>query len=172
MNRINKNIFLIGFMGCGKSTVARELQLMCNLKVIEMDQIIEEREGLTIPEIFSLRGESYFRGCETALLRELHDSAGCVVSCGGGVAMRPENVALMKEQGLVILLTARPETILQRVRHGGERPLLEGRKNIHDISALMESRRPAYEKAADIVIETDGKSAAAIAGEILIHIER
>ena len=169
MNQINQNIFLIGFMGCGKSTVARELNLMCNLSVVEMDQIIADREGLTIPEIFAARGEEYFRGCETALLRELKNGSGSVISCGGGVATRPENVALMKEQGLVVLLTARPETILQRVSHGDDRPLLEGRKNIRDISALMESRRPAYEQAADLVIETDGKGAAAIAGEILVH---
>lgn len=164
---MEQNIFLIGFMGCGKTTVARELNRLFGLTVIEMDQLIEEREGMSIPDIFAQKGEAYFRSCETTLLRELQRRSNLVVSCGGGVALREENVALMKSQGRIVLLTATPETILERVRDDQNRPVLNGKKTITDIEALLALRWPAYEKAADILVATDKKQAAELAAEIM-----
>lgn len=163
------NIVLIGFMGSGKSTISRALCNVFAMDVIEMDQVIAEREGMSISEIFEVHGEEYFRNLETGLLRELQSRKGVVISCGGGVPMREENVVEMKKNGKVILLTAKPETILERVRGSHERPLLENNKNVDFISDLMEKRRIKYETAADIIIHTDGKSEFEICEEIISY---
>ncbi len=149
-----KTLFFIGFMGAGKTSVSAALGRMLNLPVIEMDEQIARQEGMTIPEIFAQKGESHFRWCETALLEELAAESACLVSCGGGVPMRQENVAAMRRCGTVVLLTARPEVILERVKDSDERPLLQGKKNVADISALMAQRRSAYEAAADVTVDT------------------
>lgn len=162
-----RNIFLIGFMGCGKTTVAETLSRLYGMEMLEMDRTIARKEGISIPEIFSSRGEEYFRGLETGLLRSLKGKDGLVVSCGGGAAMRPENVALMRDSGCICLLTARPETILSRVSGDDGRPLLKGRKTLPEIASMIESRRPAYEAAADFSVATDGRSPEQIAAEIL-----
>lgn len=161
-----KNIFLIGFMGSGKSTVASYLAENYGMEIIEMDQLIVEREGMSIPDIFSQKGEPYFRDAETNLLIEIQSEENKVVSCGGGVALRERNVEEMKKGGKIILLNAKPETILERVKDDDNRPLLRGNKNVDFISNMMEQRRPKYEGAADFVIQTDGKSAEVICKEI------
>ena len=166
------NIVLIGFMGSGKSTTSRALCNVFAMDVIEMDQVIAEREGMSISEIFEVHGEEYFRNLETGLLRELQSRKGVVISCGGGVPMREENVVEMKKNGKVILLTAKPETILERVRGSHERPLLENNKNVDFISDLMEKRRIKYETAADIIIHTDGKSEFEICEEIISYAKK
>jgi shikimate kinase len=137
------------------------------MELVEMDEKIADDAGMSIPEIFSEKGEDAFRSMETALLAETAKRPNTVVSCGGGVPMREENVRLMKESGKVVLLTAEPETILARVKDDGNRPLLAGRKNTEAIRELMEQRRGAYESAADFSVSVDGRSAAEIAAEIL-----
>lgn len=166
------NLFLIGFMGSGKSTIAAELSRMLHRPVLEMDEEIEKREGMSIPAIFSEHGEAYFRQLETDLLKETSALGGFLVSCGGGAAMREENVREMKKSGIIVLLTALPETILERVADDENRPLLKGRKNTADIEALIEKRRPAYEAAANYQVATDQKTSAQIAGEILEILEK
>lgn len=161
------NLFLIGFMGTGKSTVASELSRLLRRTVLEMDEAIEQWEAMSIPDIFAAHGESYFRELETKLLTETRNTCNLVVSCGGGAAMRKNNVTEMKRNGIIILLTATPETILGRVQSDDNRPLLKGRKTAADIAALMNTRKSAYENAADITIATDGKTAAEIAAEIV-----
>lgn len=164
---MEKHIFLIGFMGAGKSAVARRLASLLSLKSEDTDRMIEEKEGKKIPEIFSDKGEEYFRQCETNLLRNLKDRSPMIISCGGGIAVRDENRKLMKEAGTVVLLEASPETILERVRHDNKRPLLKGHKNIKDISEMMDKRRAAYEAAADIRICTDGLDIGQVSHELL-----
>ena len=161
------NLFLIGFMGCGKSTVASALCRRYHLKQFEMDSEIVRQAGMPISQIFSRYGEEYFRTLETDLLRQLSGTGDLVVSCGGGAAMKEENVRLMRNSGRIILLTARPETILARTAHDHNRPLLEGRRTVADITELMEQRRPRYEAAADITVSTDGKRPDEIADEII-----
>lgn len=151
-----KTLFFIGFMGTGKTSVSAALGRMLGLPVMEMDDEIARQEGMNIPDIFARKGEAHFRQCETALLTGLAAENACLVSCGGGVAMRQENVDAMRRCGTVVLLTARPEVILARVRDSDERPLLQGRKNVADIAALMAQRRSAYEAAADITVDTSG----------------
>ena len=161
------NIFLIGFMGVGKSTVSDYLSKILASPQVEMDQVIVNKEHMSINKIFEEYGEEYFRNCETNLLIELQKKNNHIVSCGGGVAMREINVREMKKNGRVVLLTASPETILERVKDSDERPLLRGRKNTEYISELMEIRRPKYRAAADIIVDTDHKNVEEIAEEIV-----
>lgn len=161
------NIVLIGFMGAGKSTVSDYLSMMFAMKAVEMDQVIAEREQMSIPDIFAAYGEEYFRDRETELLTELQSERNVVISCGGGAAMRERNVAEMKKNGKVVLLSASPEVIYDRVKDNDDRPVLQGRKNIKGISELMEERREKYEKAADIVIRTDRKSVLEVCEELV-----
>ena len=167
-NLFNYNIFLIGFMGAGKSTISDYLKNALAMDVVEMDQCIVERQGMSISDIFETYGEEYFRELETNLLIEMQSQSNVVVSCGGGVPMRERNVVEMKKNGRVVLLTAKPETILERVKDNHDRPLLENNKTVPFIADLMEKRRAKYEAAADIMIQTDGKSELEICEE-LIH---
>lgn len=166
-NLFDYNIFLIGFMGTGKSTISDYMSTRLALEVIEMDQLIAEREGKSISDIFSVYGEEYFRNLETQLLIELQSRRNVIVSCGGGVAMRERNVEEMKKNGRVVLLTAEPKTILERVKGNNDRPLLNGRKNVEDIKNLMETRRAKYEAAADVVVSTDGKTVPQICEDLI-----
>jgi shikimate kinase len=161
------NIVLIGFMGSGKSTVSDYLSLMFAMEIVEMDQVIAEREEMSIPDIFSTYGEEYFRNLETDLLIEMQSHKNTIISCGGGAALREKNVEEMKKNGRVVLLTASPEVIYERVKDSDDRPNLNGRKNVAGISELMEQRREKYEKAADIVVNTDDKSILQICEELI-----
>ena len=146
-NLFNYNIFLIGFMGAGKSTISDYLKNALAMDVVEMDQCIVERQGMSISDIFETYGEEYFRELETNLLIEMQSQSNVVVSCGGGVPMRERNVVEMKKNGRVVLL--------------------ENNKTVPFIADLMEKRRAKYEAAADIVIETDGKSELEICEEMI-----
>ena len=156
------NIVLIGFMGAGKSTVARTLG-----EWFDMDELISERQGMSIPEIFEKHGEEYFRNLETNLLIELQKASRTIISCGGGAAMRSQNVSEMKKNGYVVLLTAAPKTILERVKENDDRPLLKNHKNVEYIAELMEKRREKYETAADLIVQTDKKNVQEICKEMI-----
>lgn len=161
------NIVLIGFMGVGKSTISDYLSTMFAMDVVEMDQIIAKREGMSISDIFEVYGEQYFRDAETNLLIEMQSQSNVVISCGGGTPMRECNVVEMKKNGRVILLDAKPETIYERVKDSHDRPLIENNKNVPFIADLMEKRREKYEAAADIIIQTDGKTELEICEELI-----
>lgn len=161
------NIVLIGFMGAGKSTVSDYLSTMFAMKIVEMDQVISEREEMSIPDIFATYGEEYFRDLETKLLVEMQSKKNTIISCGGGAALREENVAEMKKNGRVVLLTASPQTVYERVKDSEERPILNGNNNMEYIAELMEKRREKYEAAADIVIQTDNKTVLQICEELI-----
>lgn len=175
------NIALIGFMGVGKTTVSRALGRRAGMPEVEVDQWIVEKAGCSIPEIFERDGEAAFRDLETAAIQELCSGDflingkagnGIILSCGGGAVLRPENVKTLKKDGVVVLLTARPETVLRRVGDGKSRPVLGGEVTILHITELMEKRRAVYEAAADITVVTDGRKPEEIAGDILKKIEQ
>lgn len=170
--KLNEHIFLIGFMGCGKSTNARYLSKLTGAKQMEMDQKIVEEQGMAITDIFSRFGEQHFRDLETELIRSMKEKEPMVVSCGGGAVLREENVALMKACGKIVLLTATPEAIFDRVKDSEDRPILNGNMNVEYISELMEKRRPKYEAAADLVISTDMKNVREICEEILEKMQK
>lgn len=169
--RLPFNIFLIGFMGAGKSTVADYMSRRYSMPLIEMDETLAEREQMSVSEIFEQKGEPYFRRAETALLNEIREKANVIVSCGGGAAMRRENVELMKQSGKVVLLSASPESILERVKEDENRPLLKGRKTVEGIQELMEARSPYYEAAADLKVRTDTQPLEKICEEILLKLQ-
>ena len=166
------HIFLIGFMGSGKSTVAKYLSSAYQMKQIEMDEQIEKDEGRSISSIFEKEGEEYFRTLETELLKSLDPRETFVVSCGGGVAVKEENVREMKEKGRIILLSAQPETVYARVKNSHNRPLLEGNMNVSYIKNLMDKRQKLYERAADFQVKTDGRTAEDIGEEIIKQIRK
>lgn len=163
----DKNIFLIGFMGVGKSTVSDCLSKMLAMNIIEMDALIVERAGMSIADMFDKYGEEYFRNEESNTIIELENAKMSVVSCGGGAAMREHNVQNMKRNGRVVLLTASPENIYERVKDSTERPLLMGNMNIEYITELMDKRKDKYEAAADIIVNTDGKDVVQVCEDLI-----
>lgn len=171
MAAIDFNLMLIGFMGTGKSTVAGKLKQMLQVEQIEMDALIAEEAGMSIPDIFEKFGEAHFRDLETGMLRKFKERKPVIVSCGGGAVLRDENIEIMRGQGKIILLTATPQTIYERVKDNHDRPVLNGNMNVEYISELMEKRKVRYEMAADIVIATDGKTVDEICNEILEEVK-
>lgn len=167
----SENIALIGFMGAGKSTVAHYLKEMLAMEEVETDAMIVETEGMEIKDIFAKYGEPYFRNCESNAVIELQNHKQTIISCGGGLVMRDENVENLKKSSRIVLLTASPETILERVKGSDERPILNGNMNVEYISQLMDKRRAKYEAAADVVIQTDGKSVQEICEELIRKVQ-
>ena len=162
------NIFLIGFMGAGKTTIAKALSQKLEMNSVEMDQLIVEKQKMSVSEIFDEYGEQYYRNLESNCLIELRNRSQTVVSCGGGMALRASNVLQMQALGHIVLLRARPETILSRVsKHPDTRPLLAGRLSVEGIAGLMAQRDPQYHRAAEIIVDTDGRTPREIAEEIL-----
>lgn len=168
---MKSNIYFIGFMGTGKSTVSRCLAELIQYQELDADHEISQRKNMKIPEIFEKYGEAYFRDLETAYLQEMQKKEKTIVSCGGGMVLRKKNVKLMKKNGVIVLLTAVPQTILERVRYGKDRPILNGHMNVEYIEELMEKRRTCYEEAKDLEIQTDGKTPKEIALELKKKLE-
>ena len=161
------NIVLIGFMGCGKSTVGRKLAGALGYEFSDTDAMIEASYGMTISQMFAENGEAYFRTAETELLRKLSDEAeGLVLATGGGMPMREENAALLREIGTVVFLEAKIETILERLQNDTGRPLADGEDREARLRPLYEKRLPVYREAADYILDTEGKSFYGIIEEI------
>lgn len=161
------NIMLIGFMGTGKSTVSQYLSQILEMEEMDTDAMIVDKEGTAITDIFEKKGEEYFRDCESSTLVDLCSHERKMVSCGGGIILRDENISMMKKSGRVVLLTAQPDTILERVRQSSERPLLNGQMTKEYIQELMSKRQEKYKAAADIVVATDNKRIHEIGEEIV-----
>lgn len=161
------NIFFIGFMGVGKTTISEYLSEMLNKDKIDIDSYIEEKEKMAISQIFEQYGENYFRNCETNALKEISEKNNRIISCGGGIILREENIDLMKKQGKIVLLTASPETIYERVKCSKERPILNNDMSIGFISSLLKEREEMYLKTADIIINTDNKDTKEVSHEII-----
>lgn len=159
-------IFLIGFMGAGKSTVGRCLARRLGYHFNDLDQLIVAREGRSIPDLFAMQGEQYFRDCEAAVLAEQAEMQRTVFATGGGIVGREENRALMKQSGRVVYLRAAWPTLERRLSMGSDRPLADPKKGWDAIRRLWESRLPWYEEA-EVVIDTDQLEVDAVANEII-----
>ena len=164
---LNNNLFIIGFMGVGKTTVSDYLSIILNRHKIDIDKYIEEKENMTISQMFEKYGEDYFRNCETNVLKELNEKSNKIISCGGGIVLRGENIDLMKKQGKIVLLTASAQTIYERVKSSTERPILNINMNVEFISYLIRKREDKYLETADIIINTDNKDIKEISDEII-----
>lgn len=151
-----RHTVLIGLMGCGKSTVGRELSRRTGHALLDTDAVIEEQTGMPIPEIFNLYGETHFRRLETALLRYLCDekpAAPYIISTGGGIVMRAENRKLLRQLGFVAWLHAPVSVLAQRTAHAGNRPLLDCPDPEQKLALLMQQRLPAYNETAHCLID-------------------
>ncbi|SJZ85997.1 shikimate kinase [Selenihalanaerobacter shriftii] len=140
---MSKNIVLIGFMGTGKSTVGKELADKLGMKFVDSDEVIKEDSDKTIEEIFAEDGEDYFRNLETKVISDLSQRDNLVISTGGGVVLKENNIKLLNQNGIVILLTATPEVILMRVKNT-DRPLLQVEKPLEKIKELLAEREEFY----------------------------
>lgn len=168
-----ENIILIGYMGSGKSSVARSLAEKTGMAFLDTDHRIEENEKRKISDIFASDGEAAFRDMETALLKQLLDDGfKGILSTGGGMPVREENRALLKQLGKVIYLRTSVDTLAMRLVGDRSRPLLQGEtaeSKKQKISDMLEAREPAYTDAADAVIPTDEMTTAGLADEILTY---
>ena len=161
-----KNIYLVGFMGTGKTFVGKILAQKLNKKFIEMDEVIEEKAGKKIADIFKDQGEPYFRGLERALLKKLAGQNDLVISCGGGVVCRKENILLMKKSGTIINLYSSPEKIYQRTKNDKSRPLLQGEDPLGKIKDLLKQRAAFYARA-DYQVRSEDETPEAVAQNIV-----
>jgi len=151
--RAMKNIYIVGFMGTGKTVVGRALARKLRVDFVDLDSSIEAKENAAIAEIFKSRGEEYFRRIEKESLAAVCGKNMTVVSCGGGIVLDPENMARMKETGTCICLTASPQEILKRIGVTTHRPLLRSGDPLERIQSLLSDRDAAYRRA-DILIDT------------------
>ncbi len=168
LKTIRNNIVLTGFMGCGKSTVGAALAEKYGYKLVDTDQVIEEKAGIAISEIFRTRGEDYFRNLETNVLAELNATlSNTVISTGGGLPLREENQKTLKSLGYVVYLNVEPEEVMCRLSGDTTRPLLQGDNPEKKIRELMVYRSPIYEQGADVSISVTGKPVSDIVEEVM-----
>ena len=151
------HIILIGFMGAGKTTLGRRLARALRLTFTDTDDRIVARVGMSVTAIFDQYGEEYFRDIESRTVEKLSALSGAVIATGGGCLLRAENTAALKRDGKLVFLRTTPETLIRRVEGNSERPLLKGVAS-EKINELYKTRQPVYEKAADIIVDTDGLS--------------
>ncbi len=143
----DKNVYLIGFMGTGKTVAGKLLAERLGRSFVEMDEEIERREGKKIVDLFSLRGEDYFRKVEKWVLKDMAKKNNLVVSCGGGVVIDPENLKILKETGIVVRLDADYGVIYERTKKHTHRPLLNVADPQAKIKEILDKREPFYRQA-------------------------
>ena len=160
------NLVLLGFMGTGKSAVGRRVAALAGASFFEMDAELEQRAGKPISRIFSEDGEPAFRAMEARLAEEWGRKEGAVISCGGGVALRGENLRALGANGLLVCLTARPEVLLERTARSKKRPLLAGEDPQKKIRDLLAARAPAYAKIP-VQVDTSDASLDELAAHLL-----
>ncbi|MDH2925048.1 shikimate kinase [Nicoletella semolina] len=162
-----RNIFLIGPMGAGKSTIGRQLAQMLNMDFLDSDTVIEERAGADIDWIFDLEGEEGFRKREERIINELTQSQGLVLSTGGGSILSKENRNLLSARGIVIYLETTINKQFERTQRDRKRPLLQTEDPYQTLQELAKIRNPLYEEIADITLKTDEQSAKVVATQII-----
>ena len=151
-----ENVIFIGFMGAGKTSVGRAYAQTAGIPLVDTDQMIEEEAGMTISDIFRLKGEEFFRETEPK-----------VISVGGGLPLREENRALLRELGQVIFLQVKAETVIERLKGDTTRPLLQGTDVKQRAEELLAYRNPIYRQAAHQIVDVDGKTV-----EEIVHLIR
>jgi shikimate kinase len=160
------NLALIGFMGTGKSSVGRLAANLMHFTYLDTDQVIEARAGKTITAIFEQDGEPAFRDWERRVVEELTTRTKTVISTGGGLPVQTGNLESLKSHALVVCLWASPDTIYERVRDHGHRPLLKDPEPKEKIQALLAAREPFY-RAADVLVNTEMRSVREVAMQVI-----
>lgn len=148
-----RNLVLCGFMGCGKTTVGIRLAKERGMTFVDMDAYIEAQAGCTIAEIFARDGEEAFRAMEHEACLTLGAKEDLVISTGGGAVLREENVAALKQNGMIVWLQVSPMCVLARLQDDTSRPLLQRPDKAAAVDRLMREREPLYEAAADLRID-------------------
>jgi len=163
-------VFLSGFMGCGKTTVGLELSKIIRVPFFDLDVLIEDREKQSIPDIFSSKGEAYFREAESSLLQELVEELTGIIALGGGTTVREENLGLILDSGLLIYLYADIEILLQRLKIRTGRPLVDRFKDDTErktyVRTLLTQRQAAYDRA-HYTVDVSYKTISQICNEIM-----
>ena len=167
---MKKNIVLIGFMGAGKTGVSLYLAKILKRRRISTDETIEHREKRSVARIFQDSGEEYFRRLEKEIVNELADKKNLIIDCGGGIALRQENLDQLKKNGTIFYLSTSPEVIFQRVKMHAHRPLLNVSDPQKKIRDMLKNRKSYYEQA-DYTIDTDHKSVEQTAKEVLLILQ-
>jgi shikimate kinase len=167
----NSNIFLIGLMGAGKSTVGRVLARKLNSRFVDSDHALEERCGVKIPTIFEMEGEAGFRKREAQIIEELTQEKGLILATGGGSVLLPENRRALSERGTVVYLHANPIELWHRTKGGEGRPLLQNGDPKAILENLYALRDPLYREIADHIIETGKPSVNQLVNTLLMQLE-
>lgn len=170
MSKAN-NIFLIGPMGAGKTTIGRHLATLLGKRFLDVDHEIEKRTGVAIPVIFEIESEAGFRRRECAAIEELTRNRDIVLATGGGAVLLEENRKVLKARGTVVYLQADVETLVERTRRDRNRPLLQTDNPRGKIEELLRQREPMYREVADVVVDTGQRAPSSVARDIAIRIK-
>ena len=168
--RIISNLALVGFMGCGKSTVGRQVAGELHFEFVDVDTLIEERAGISITEIFLTESEAVFRKMEREVIDGLSARKNLVIATGGGAIVDPENLTSLKKHALVICLWANAETIHKRTKHQSHRPLLQQADPLPTIRKMLAERELHY-KQADVIVNTELRPQREVAAQVLHQFE-
>ena len=168
---MKSNIIITGFMGTGKSVVAKELARKLKMEFTDMDRIIEERRGMSVTDIFAGQGEKYFREQENKLVKELSKKENTVIATGGGTLLSSDNARMLGQRGQIICLYADSQTIYNRVNKKNNRPLLKRENVLSEINRLLEERKEAYNNFT-IKIETTNLNVQEVADKIITLLRR
>ena len=163
------NIFLVGFMGTGKTAVGQEVARQLNQQFVDLDSQIEEKQNRKISQIFAEKGEAYFRSLEKQALKEIAGAGNLVASCGGGIVLDKENIQTMKKTGRMVCLTSRPAVILARTQSYKHRPLLDVDNPAERVEELLKVRAPFYAQA-DYTIDTSDLPVSAVVNRVLEYV--
>lgn len=162
----NKNIILIGFMASGKTKASKEIALRLERRRVSTDELIAQKQGSSIKQVFEEKGEKYFREIESAVVKECCLLKNIVLDCGGGVVLNEENMKFLKESGIVFYLFASPENIFRRTKGRTDRPLLNVENPLEKIKELLASRDPYY-RQADYLVDSNQDNIERVVDEII-----
>lgn len=165
------NIFLVGLMGAGKTTVGRQLAKQLNKTFIDSDHEIEARTGVRIPVIFEIEGEAGFRKREEAIIDALTSQSEIVLGTGGGAVLSASNRELLKSRGTVVYLRGNPEQLYERTRHDKNRPLLQTEDPLAKLRSLYAERDPLYLEVADLIVDTGRQSVTSLTRQLRDKLE-
>ena len=168
---MGSNVYLVGMMGAGKTTVGKALARKTGLEFVDTDRLLVERTGVPVATIFEFEGEAGFRRRETAMIAEVAGRSGCVVATGGGAVLSEENRRAMRASGTVVYLRARLESLWERTRHDTSRPLLATPDPRATLAALLEKRDPLYREAAHIVVDTGAQGASTLVNRVMAALQ-